>query len=124
MVAKSYQNYPQVGTHYERDGRDYIKVRTPFGTIKEVRWYYDPASLNSLHIARFGSLNRYSIWYAPQITLEEGIAANLKDTGARWRTELGWYWFDKPANINTYEHTWDDEKALIAKSAYAYLLNE
>lgn len=125
MVAKSYQNFPQIGEPFERNGRNYIKVQMPSGLIKEVRWYYDPVSLDSLHIARFGSLDRNSIWYAPQISLEEGIAANLKSTGARYRSQLGWYWFSKPNEIQVREHTWNEELALLKDSAeFAHLLNK
>lgn len=112
MVAKSYQSLPQVGTPYEKNGKEYIKVLYN-GREKEVRWYLDPTSLSSLHKARFN--NQDVIWIAPQITLEEGIAANLKDTGARYRCAIGWYWFSKPLNIYTIAYEWDEELKLIEK---------
>ena len=39
LVAKSYENYEQVTEPYMVDGRQYVKVRTPKGIIKQVRAY-------------------------------------------------------------------------------------
>ena len=39
LVAKSYQNCEQVTEPYMANGRQYVKVRMPNGTIKQVRAY-------------------------------------------------------------------------------------
>lgn len=39
MVAKSFQNLEIVGTPYLNNGRQYVKVRTKTGNLREVRWY-------------------------------------------------------------------------------------
>ena len=39
MVAKTYQNYPQLGEPYLVNKRMYVDVKTPKGDVKTVRWY-------------------------------------------------------------------------------------
>lgn len=38
LIAKSYQNYPQIGAPYSKGKNTYIKIQTPSG-VREVRWY-------------------------------------------------------------------------------------
>lgn len=122
MVAKSYQSFPQIGTHYERDGKEYIKVRKPDGTIKEVRWYYDPVTLDSLKKARFDG--RDTIFISKNISMDEGVNINLCETGARYRCGIGWYWFEQPKDIPTVPYAWTEELARIAtEPAFAHLIN-
>lgn len=39
MVAKSYENLPQVGEPFEESGRMYVLIKTKSGSEKKVRWY-------------------------------------------------------------------------------------
>ena len=129
MVAKTYQGYPTIGKPYNKgefpeslcSDKLYIKVQTPSGKIKEVRYYYEPPTIDSVHIARFGSLDRQSIYLTPSISLQQGIDEHIIKYGARYRQDLGWYWFSLE-DLNLFnpslpykEHTWRDELSLISK---------
>lgn len=129
MVAKSYQGLPQVCSPYDKGDHSkmYVKVQMKNGNIKEVRWYYDPVTLESLQKARFGvaedgTLN-HTIYLTPDISMEEGINENLVSKGGRWREGIGWYWINYHQLMNAnlkprpriVPYTWEEELKFIKK---------
>lgn len=141
-VAKSYQGLRQVGEPFVKSGRNYIKVETKTGTIKEVRVYTDkeyarlyPATKIDKSKDPYYKTQKYTLGFDKgYITLIRGITPQT----LKWVRSIGafntrwWDWYIKstdeipdnaPAEIKFIKLPWDpmdrgdeylkDEKEII-----------
>lgn len=102
MVAKSFQNLEIVGTPYLKNGRQYIKVRTTNGNLREVRWYSEkeyaklyPNDKNSAAASPMASQREILGFQKGYITIFKGNTYEDKEyfkmNSARYSRLWGWY---------------------------------
>ena len=124
-VAKSYQSYEIVSSIFEKSGRPYVKVKTPRGIIKEVRWYPEKVKPNHKIMFGFDKTGYIHIYKGKN---EKWF---LETPQCRYHNIFGWYSLPEegipenlPENIKVYSLYWsdiegeenriDNEKALLA----------
>lgn len=123
MVAKSYQNYKQNGEPYVKNGRQYVRVVSPKGVEKEVRWYSkkeyakmypeaEPA------VKRFKTQKQVLGFDKGYITIFRGDTYEHNDffklSNARYANHWGWYVVsteelpqDMPSAVEPIRLMWD-----------------
>lgn len=130
MVAKSYIGLEQIGDHYTKNGREYIKVKTKSGTQKEVRWYTEQEFAKmypndnadpdlAAGIKRLKPLKSTLGFDKGYITIFKGDTyTNLdyfRESNARYHNSFGWYVVSTeqvddilPYGIEPVQLFWDD----------------
>lgn len=135
MVAKSFQSLEQIGEPYTVSGRQYVKVRTKTGTIRQVRWYTEkeyramyPTAEKTFfkpqrEVLGFGEKGYITIFKGHQYPFEEYYFRTVSAHYTRW---WGWYIASSdevpsnlPSDITPVRLYWD----LVGKSDGS-LLNE
>lgn len=103
MVAKTYQNYPQLGEPYIVNKRMYVDVKTPKGAVKTVRWYtekeyermYAAAPIKETSTGVLGSQKDALGFQKGYITIFKGNVDLHQDwfetSNARYCRLWGWY---------------------------------
>lgn len=100
MVAKSYQNYKQNGEPFTKNGRQYVRVVSPKGVEKEVRWYTDSEYAKMYPdtepaVKRFKTPKQVFGFDKGYITIFKGDTYEYNDffklSNARYANYWGWY---------------------------------
>lgn len=101
MVAKSYQNYKQIGEPFEANGRMYVVVQNPKdGSDKTVRWYTEK-EYNKMYAATVQPVVEKKPWLKKSLGFEKGYITVFPEvaedderflrSNARWHGTWGWY---------------------------------
>lgn len=102
MVAKSFQKMEITCEPYEKNGKEYVKVKTSTGSIREVRWYsdyeyqkmYPGEAIDHSHDPFYRTQRETLGFENGYITIFKGDTYNAKDwfkeKGARYTRYWGW----------------------------------
>lgn len=143
-VAKSYEKYEFIGETYERDNKEYIKIKYPCCRRaacqkcggqgfypKEVRWYFEPFIIDHRHAFGFREVGYITLLLGPQDMLEHHFRENAPRQ-ARYNTIFQWFIPSfltipelpkgittrrlewKEISTNDKIHNYDDIRALVA----------
>lgn len=99
-VAPSFKDFPKVSEPYEKNGKQYIKVKNEkTGTVREVRWYTDfeysklyekgPKDILFLNLKKVRGFE-----YGPILVIrgnKEEDECCLRESCARYAVGIGWY---------------------------------
>ena len=121
MVAKSFQNLPIVSDVYIQNGRQYVKVQKPNGTLQQVRWYSDAeyARMYGEPEPKLPGSQRLALGFEKgYITIFKGDTYPykdwLKEQGARYAKFWGWYIIstmnvpeEMPSGVEAVRLDWD-----------------
>lgn len=103
MVAKTFQNLPQVGEPFESGGKMYVNVQSKNGNLRRVRWYEVDEYMkmypetNRADIDEYYKSMKYTICGAGgYVWVLEGDLNSYLDilemnSNTRYHTHLGWY---------------------------------
>lgn len=103
MVAKTFQNLPQVGEPFESGGKMYVNVQSKNGNLRRVRWYEVDEYMkmypetNRADIDEYYKSMKYTICGAGGFVwvLEGDLASYLDilqmNSNTRYHTHFGWY---------------------------------
>lgn len=103
MVAKTFQNLPQVGEPFESGGKMYVNVQSKNGNLRRVRWYEVDEYVkmypdtNRADIDEYYKSMKYTICGAGgYVWVLEGDLNSYLDilemnSNTRYHTHFGWY---------------------------------
>ena len=111
-VAKSYQSYEIVSSVFDKGGKPYIKVKTPRGIIKEVRWYPEKVIPNHKIMFGFDKTGYIYIYKGNYVKHSEWLHATPQ---CRQHNIFGWYSLPEegypeniPEDVQIYRLFWSD----------------
>lgn len=123
-VAESFRKYPIVGEPYEKNDKQYVKIKYADGHLREVRWYDDETVKTSLG-KKIRPRKEVLGFFDDYITIFRGptdsFAEWFIEHGARYNVFFGWHFFSNmevptvlPTELTAVKLYWEEVADVVA----------